>query len=332
MTRRGWFLFAVMCVLWGISYLFIKVAVEDVSVSVLVCARTGGGALVLLPLVARHGMSRALSDIRTHWRWIVAFAVAEMIGPWYLLSSAERRIDSGLAGLLIAAVPIVGIFVGRLLGDRESLGAVRWIGLLLGLAGVFALAAPALRGGDAIAMAEMAVVVVGYATAPRLAAKHLAAVPGLTLSAASLTIAAVAYLPWAVVTRPAHNPGAAAWWSMAALAVLCTAVAFIAFFGLIAEVGPSRAMVFTYVNPAVAVLAGMLVLHEPFTIAMAIAFPLIIAGSVLATTRREPIRARRDDPGGVRGGGRRRAGPDPAGAVRPAGERRDHGRGRAAAR
>lgn len=283
MTRRGWFLFAVMCVLWGISYLFIKVAVDRVSVPVLVCVRTGGGALVLLPFVARGGGSRALTDIRRHWRWIVAFAVAEMIAPWYLLSSAERRIDSGLAGLLIAAVPIAGVLIGRLLGDRESLGAARWAGLLLGLAGVFALAAPALQGGDAVAMAEMALVVLGYATAPRLAAKHLTTVPGLTLSVASLSIAAVAYLPWAIATWPSHDPGVDAWASLATLAVLCTALAFVAFFGLIAEVGPSRAMVFTYVNPAVAVLAGMLVLQEPFTLAMVLAFPLIIAGSVLAT-------------------------------------------------
>lgn len=278
-----------MCVLWGISYLFIKVAVDEVSVPVLVCVRTGGGALVLLPFLARNGLSQVLTDIRRHWRWIAAFSVAEMIGPWYLLSSAEQRIDSGLAGLLIAAVPIGGVFIGRALGDREQLGTVRWAGLLLGLAGVFALAAPALRGGDALAMGEMALVVVGYSTAPRLAAKHLASVPGLTLSAASLTIAGVAYLPWAIATWPRHSPSASAWSALATLAVACTALAFVAFFGLIAEVGPSRAMVFTYVNPAVAVLAGMLVLHEPFTIAMAIAFPLIIAGSVLATrTSRAP--------------------------------------------
>nr|WP_281379709.1 DMT family transporter [Flexivirga oryzae] len=276
-------MFAVMCVLWGISYLFIKVAVDEVSVPFLVFLRTGGGALVLLPLVARTGLSRAVSDIRTHWRWIVAFSAAEMIGPWFLLSSAEQRIDSGLAGLLIAGVPIVGIFVGRAIGDRERLGAVRWAGLLLGLLGVFALAAPALRGGDWLAMGEMALVVVGYALAPRLAARHLTTVPGLTLSAASLTIAGVVYLPWAIATWPHRQPSAAAWASLGALAIVCTATAFVAFFGLIAEVGPSRAMVFTYVNPAVAVVAGMLLLHEPFTAAMAVAFPLIIAGSVLAT-------------------------------------------------
>lgn len=296
MSRRGWYLFAAMCVLWGVSYLFIKVAVDEVSVPFLVCVRTGGGALVLLPFVARSGWSRALSDIRQHWRWILAFSVAEMIGPWYLLSSAERRIESGLAGLLIAAVPIVGILVGRVLGDREQLGALRWAGLLLGLAGVFALAAPALQGGDAVAMGEMALVVLGYATAPRLADKHLGAVPGITMSAASLAIAGLVYLPWAVVTRPHGSPSASVWTSLATLAVVCTALAFVAFFALIAEVGPSRAMVFTYVNPAVAVAAGMIFLSEPFTVAMAIAFPLIIAGSVLATRSGRAAVAASDEP------------------------------------
>lgn len=298
MTRRGWYLFAVMCVVWGVSYLFIKVAVDQVSVPFLVCVRTGGGALILLPFVARAGWSRALSDIWRHWRWILAFSAAEMIGPWYLLSSAERRIDSGLAGLLIAAVPIVGILIGRLLGDREQLGALRWVGLLLGLAGVFALAAPALQGGDAVAMGEMALVVLGYATAPRLADKHLGAVPGITMSAASLAIAGIVYLPWAIAARPRSSPSAAVWGSLATLAIVCTALAFVAFFALIAEAGPSRAMVFTYVNPAVAVLAGTLFLQEPFTVAMAIAFPLIIAGSMLATRARRTPAAPAEDPVG----------------------------------
>jgi drug/metabolite transporter (DMT)-like permease len=279
-TRRGWVLFAVMCVVWGIPYLLIKVAVGGVSVPMVVFARTALGAAVLLPLALRSGQ---LGAVRRHWRLLVAFAALEMILPWGLLSEAERRLPSSLAGLLIAAVPIIGVVVARLTGGSERLSARRWAGLIVGLGGVAVLAAPDLGGGNGWAVGEVLLVALGYATAPLIATRKLADVPALPMTAACLSLAALCYTPAAIVTWPHRLPSAQVLAALAALGVICTACAFIVFLQLLREVGPSRAMVFTYVNPAVAVAAGVLLLGEPFTATIAVSFALILGGCLLAT-------------------------------------------------
>jgi len=299
-SRRGWILFAIMCVVWGIPYLLIKVAVGGVSVPMVVFSRTALGALILLPLALRSGQFGALRPV---WRWLVAFAALEMIVPWGLLSNAERQLPSSLAGLLIAAVPIIAVVIARLTGGTERLSPRRWAGLLVGLAGVAVLAAPHLAGGHAWPIAEVLLVAVGYAAAPLIAARKLADVPALPMTTACLILAALVYAPAAAVTWPHHLPSGQVLTSLAALGVICTAAAFLVFLRLIREVGPTRAMVFTYVNPAVAVAGGVLLLGEPFTATVAAAFVLILAGSVLASGGRrtqpnqqqpgQPTRARR---------------------------------------
>ncbi|MBO0874037.1 MAG: DMT family transporter [Pseudonocardia sp.] len=285
MSRRGWVLFAGMCVLWGIPYLMIKIAVQGVSVPVLVFARTAVGAAVLLPLAARAGGAAAL---RRHWRPVLAFAALEIIGPWWLLSDAERTLTSSMTGLLIAAVPIIAVVLARLLGGTERLGPARWTGLGVGLAGVALLAVPHLGGGTGWSVAEMLLVAIGYASAPVLAAHRLGEVPTLTLTAACLTLAALVYTGPAALSWPSESPPARVLAALGGLAVLCTALAFVVFFELIREVGTSRAMVFTYVNPAVAVAAGVALLGEPLTASIVVAFVLILTGSVLATARPAP--------------------------------------------
>jgi len=283
MTRRGWLLFAAMCVLWGIPYLLIKVAVAEVSVSVLVFARTAIGALVLVPLAARPG---AIAAVRAHWRPLLVFAVVEIIGPWALLSDAERVLDSSLTGLLVAAVPIIAVLAGRLAGDTERLGPLRWAGLGLGLAGVALLAAPHVNAGSGFAIGEVLLVAVGYAVGPIIAARKLGEVPNMLVTASCLGFAALVYLPPALLTMPAALPAPEVLLALAGLGLLCTAAAFVLFFELIGEVGPTRAVVFTYVNPAVAVAAGVLLLGEPLTATVLAAFVLILLGSVLATRQR----------------------------------------------
>jgi len=285
-SRKGWVLFAVMCLVWGIPYLFIKVAVEEVSVPVVVFARTAIGAVLLLPLALRSGQ---LGSLRRYWRPLLAFATLEMIVPWGLLSQAERTLPSSLAGLLIAAVPIISVVVARLTGGTERLSSRRWAGLIIGLAGVAVLAAPDLSGGSALPVAEVLLVALGYATAPLIAARKLADVPTLPMTAACLSLGALVWLPAAIATRPQQVPSGRALASLAALGVICTACAFLVFLALIREAGTSRAMVFTYVNPAVAVAAGVAFLSEPFTVTIAVAFALILTGSLLATwTARDP--------------------------------------------
>ena len=293
-SRRGWVLFALMSVIWGVPYLMIKVAVEGVSVPVLVFARTAVGAAVLLPLAlyqARRGGGQ-FAGLRRHWRPLAAFAAIEIMVPWWLLSDAERHLTSSMTGLLIAASPIVAAVVGRLTGDAERLGPARIAGLAAGLAGVAVLAAPELRSGEPWAIVEVLLVAVCYATAPIIAARKLNDVPALPMTAVCLTGAALVYAPPAVLTWPAALPATEVLVALAGLALVCTALAFLVFFALIREVGPSRALVFTYVNPAVAVAAGVTVLGEPLTAAILVSFVLILGGSVLATSRPRDRRAR----------------------------------------
>lgn len=273
-------LFALMGVLWGVPYLMIKVAIEGVSVPVLVFTRCALATLLLVPLALRGGQFAAL---RPYWKPIAAFAVLEMIVPWYLLARAEHDITSSMTGLLIAASPIVTVVVARMLGSSERLGAARLAGLGIGLAGVAVLAGPELSGGSPLAIVEVLLVAVCYATAPQIAARRLKDVPALPMTVACLGFAALVYAAPAAATWPTVVPDV---WVLAAiggLALICTALAFIAFFALIREVGPSRALVFTYVNPAVAVTAGVVLLSEPLTATMIVAFVLILGGSVLAT-------------------------------------------------
>jgi drug/metabolite transporter (DMT)-like permease len=282
-SRRGWLLFVVLCLVWGIPYLLIKVAVVGVSVPMLVFVRTGGAALVLLPLAAR---SIRWQPLRRHWASLLAFAVLELIGPWALLSDAERRLTSSLSGLLVAAVPIVVVLVEWLFGETARIGRLRWAGLIIGLAGVAVLAVPALGSGHAWPIVEMVLVVLGYAIGPVIAARWLHEVPNLVTLAVCLGFTALVYAPFAALTWPRALPSASVLGSLAGLAVVCTALAFVAFFGLIREVGPARALVFTYVSPMVAVAAGVLLLGEPLTLTIVASFGLILGGSVLATMPR----------------------------------------------
>jgi drug/metabolite transporter (DMT)-like permease len=286
MSRRGWLLFVTMGLIWGVPYLLIKVAVDELSPASLVFLRTGVAALLLLPLAAARGQLRPLVP---HWRAVLAFTAAELAVPWLLLASAEQRLSSSLSGLLIAAVPLVGALLGWLAGS-ERLGPRQLLGLLVGLAGVAALVGLDVRGGDGWALAQLAGVVIGYALGPFILARYLAELPGLGVTAASLALTALGYLPVAAVQLPRHWPPAKVISSVLVLAVLCTAVAFLVFFELIAEVGPVRATVITYVNPAVAVTLGVLLLNEPFTAGIGVGFVLVLAGSVLATRRSTPAR------------------------------------------
>ncbi|WP_163509168.1 DMT family transporter [Fodinicola acaciae] len=287
MSRRGWLLFAAMCLIWGIPYLMIKVAVLEVAAPVLVVARTAVAAAVLLPLAIRSGR---FDLIRKYWLPITAFAVLEIIGPWWLLADAERSLTSSTTGLLIAAVPIFSAIISRLTGSAERLTKTRWTGLLIGLAGVALLAAPDLRVGSMLPVLEVLLVAVGYASAPLIVARKLPDVPSITMNFVCLTGAALVYTPAAIASWPAQLPSFRALAALAGLGVLCTAIALVIFFALIREVGPTRAMVITYFNPAIAVVAGVSLLGEPLTVPIVIAFALILGGSFLATSRtREPV-------------------------------------------
>ena len=280
MTARGWLLFASMCVIWGIPYLLIKVAVEDVSPAMLVLARTSIAAALLLPIAAARD---ELRPIVRHWRAVLVFAAIEIALPWVLLGSAETRISSSLTALLIAATPLIGTAIALGSGTRERLTLDRTLGLVLGLVGVASIVGVSLEGTSLFPIVEVGLVAVCYAVGPAILLRWLSGLPSLGVIAASLAVSAVVYVPITALTGAGAAPSLTALGAIVALAVVCTAVAFLLFFALIAEIGAVRATVITYVNPAVAAVLGVVVLGEDFTIGMGVGFALVLAGSVLAT-------------------------------------------------
>lgn len=281
---RAWVLFAIMALVWGIPYLFIKVAVDSYSPAAVVAGRTLLGAVLLLPFALRQKSLRpAFSKIG----WVLAFGAIEMAGPFLLLGHAEQTLPSGLTGLLVATVPLFAALIAFTGGDRSVLKPARAIGLVVGFAGVAVIVAgPGLAiegGGGLIAVGEVLLVAVCYAIAPFIVAHKLKDVPALGTITLSLFAVGIFYLPIGLLTQ--HQvPTLDSTIALVLLGVLCTAVAFIVFFALIKRVGPVRAPLFTYVNPVVAIILGTIILSEPLTVGLLIGFPLVILGCWLAAT------------------------------------------------
>jgi drug/metabolite transporter (DMT)-like permease len=250
----------------------------------IVLSRSVIGALILIPLAAGRGELRV---VLARWRPLLAYTLIEIILPWFFLTTAEKRLPSSTAGLLLAAVPLVSVGAAILLRRSERFTLVNWIGIIVGMLGVAALVGFDVAGSDLIAVAQIAVTVVGYATAPIIVAKWLGDVPGIGLAGLSLGITAVVYAPAVAITHtwPTRVPSLPVLASLLVLAVVCSAIAFVVLFALIAEVGPVRATAITYLNPAVAIIVGALLLGEKITVWTIVGFVLVLAGSWLVTRR-----------------------------------------------
>ena len=284
MSRRGWLFFLALGAIWGLPYLLIRISVREVSPAFLVFVRTGGGALLLAPFVVRRG---ALRPLLAHWKPLVAYSVAEIAIPWWLLFTAEKRVTSSLAGLLVAAVPIAGAVIARVKGT-DHLDRRRVAGLALGMAGVGGLVGFGVGRSSLLAASSFLIIVTGYALGPWIFSRYLSQLPGASVVTASLVMCAVVYAPLAMLQRPERALSTSVVLSMAGLTVVCTALAFLCFFALIKEVGPMRATVVTYVNPAVAVVLGVAVLGEHFGPATGFGFVAVLGGSFLATRPARP--------------------------------------------
>lgn len=285
MSRRGWFLFTALGIIWGTPYLFIRVAVEHLTPAVVVTGRMTLAVLLLLPVAAKHHLPTVW---RRHWRAIVAFASAEMVFPFGALAVAEQRLSSSLAGLLIAGVPITTAIMLRLTGHSDQWDKGRVAGLGIGMLGLVGLVGLDLRADNWWSIALCFLAVGGYAMGPLIISNHLADAPQLAVITLAQIAAAVMYSPllaYEIATDTWHRGAVpvSAWLSVAGLGALCTALAFTLLFRLIDEVGPGRTTVITYINPAVAIVLGIVLLDEPFTRGMAVGFPLVLIGSVLAT-------------------------------------------------
>ena len=271
-----------MAVIWGIPYLLIKIAVGELTPAALVLLRTAVGAALLLPVAAARGW---LAPLLPYWRWVIAYTVVEVSLPWFLLSDAERRLSSSLTGLLVAAVPLIGAVVQRLTRGDDRMDPGRVAGLLVGLVGVAVLVGLNVSFRDLGAVGEVGLVAIGYATGPIIIARRLPQLPAVGVVAASLALTAIVYAPLALPQLPRTLPSGRVLLAVGILAIVCTALAFLLFFALIGEVGPVRATIITYFNPAVALLLGVALLREPLTVGAVIGFGLILVGSVLATRR-----------------------------------------------
>lgn len=284
MTRRGLLLFAALGVAWGIPYLFIKVAVGELEPAMVVLARAGLAAVLLLPLAMYR---REVWVVVKRWKPMLAYTIIEIVIPWYFLSSAERTLPSSTAGLLLAAVPLAGVAVAFFIGQPARLTAINWAGIALGMLGVAALVGLDVGGSDLPSVLEMAIVVVGYALGPAILNKCMPDLPGVGVVAVSLAGAALFYVPVVAATGafPTAWPSTNVVIAIIVLAVVCSAIAFLLMIALIAEIGPVRTTTITYVNPAVAIIAGALVLGEKVTVVTILGFALVIAGSWLVTRR-----------------------------------------------
>ncbi|MGA4539506.1 DMT family transporter [Uniformispora flossi] len=295
MTRKAWILFAAMSVLWGTSYLFIKVAVDELSAPMVAASRTGIAALVLVPLALRR---RAFDALRGRVPTVVLLAFTHVAGPFLLISYGEVHISSSLTALLIAAQPIIIALLALKLDATERVSGPRAVGLAVGLGGVATLVGFDLTG-DRLGLLGAGMVLLatfGYACATLIVKRRLGDVAPLGLVASTMSISTAALLPLAVATAPTEVPSGKAIGSLLALGLVCTAVAFLAFYALIAEAGAGRAALITYLNPIVAVLLGVLVLGEALTPATAAGTALILAGSWLATRPAKPAAADSADP------------------------------------
>jgi drug/metabolite transporter (DMT)-like permease len=226
-----------------------------------------------------------LRPLLTHWRPLLAYTAIEVALPWVLLGHAETRLTSSLTGLLLAAVPLAGALIVTLSGERARLGLRLWVGLMIGIVGVGAIVGLDLGQIDLLALGEVVLVAVCYAVGPLILARSMVGVPALGIVAASLAISALVYAPLAAANWPSKFPSAHVVESILGLAVVCSAAAFLIFFALIREVGPLRATVITYVNPAVAAALGVTLLNERLTAGMVIGFVLVLTGCFLATGR-----------------------------------------------
>ena len=288
MSKKGLILFLIAGTAWGMPYLFIRIAVEDFSTWTIVFSRVVIGAAVLIPIAMKRDV---LKPALKAWPYVLAYAVIEMIFPWFLITEAERVINSGLAGLLVATVPFFGLLIGIFYQKDKSLKHPKTLaGLAVGFTGVVLLVGiDALSGHISLPHVLMIILAaVGYSIAPVIVATKIPHVSGVAVNGLAMAIVAVVYAIPAALALPkevAANPPVESWLSILGLGVICSAVAFVAFFQLIKEIGSTRSTLVTYMNMAVAVVLGILLLGEPITAGILIGFPLVLVGSYSATKK-----------------------------------------------
>ena len=287
MSRKSWFLFLLSGLLWGVPYLFIAVAVKDFHPSVVILIRVTIGAVILTLFSLRQG---TLALAFKNWKFVALYAIGELVMPWYLITNAEKGLSSGLTSLIICTTPIWSSLFAARYGDKTVWQGRRVVGLAVGFAGVILLVGlEAFRDiGNTLSILQVILASAGYAWATNMIAYRIPQVDGVAVNAVAMIMTTLLYLPFAIYFWPKEAPSSQAISSVLALGFFCTAIAFIAFFIAMREMGPARASLVTYLNTLVAVVLGVIILSEPLTIGVIVGLPLVLLGSYWASRKEKP--------------------------------------------
>lgn len=286
MTRKHLGQFILVGFLWGVPYLFMRVAVREWDPSVVVFGRVVIGAAILFPIAINRGV---VKETLRGFKWIVAYAIFEMCGPWYLITHAETKINSGLAGLLVATVPIWSTIYSSMAGDKSVWHAKRLLGIVIGFIGLILIVGIETISGsaDAFSVFQVVLAAISYSTAMAIILKGMPNGDGVAINAIAMALTAIVFAPSALSNLPAQMPSFEATASLIGLGVLSTGWAFMIYFKLMKEIGQARGSLVTYLNTAFAVLLGVIILGEPITIGILTGLPLVLVGSYFAT--RKPV-------------------------------------------
>lgn len=295
MTRRNWAMMGAAAAVWGASYMFIKLALDDFSEGAVVCIRTALGAAVLLFLAARWN---ALAPVRGRLSWLVVISLVQIVGPFLLITVGETKVESQLAGILVSSTPIFATLLAIRFDQAERLRGWGLAGILVGMLGVVLLfgldlssSSDQIAGGLMVLLASL-----GYAVGAMLIKHRMPGVPPVAVAGGNMAISALLTLPLALATFPDRAPGFKAWGSLVLLGAFGTGIAFLWFYTLIKDVGPTRASIIGYLGPAFSVAYGVTLLDEAFSVAAVGGLALILAGSWLAVSGRLPSWATRSGP------------------------------------
>ena len=292
MTRRAYLMMGGAAAVWGASYMFIKVALDDFSAGAIVCIRTALGAVVLLALARRWN---ALAPLRGRWRLAGAIGCVQVVIPFLLITFGENHIDSQMAGILVSAAPIFTALLAIAFDHDERSHGWAAVGIVVGMLGVVLLFGLDLTGsGDEVLGGLMILLAsLGYAIGALLQKAKLSGAPPVGIAGVQMAVAALLTLPLCLADLPDHAPSFEAVGSLVLLGAAGTGLAFLWFYTLISEIGPARASIISYVAPGFSVVYGVVLLDEDFSIAAVGGLALILAGSWLAVGGRVPARLSR---------------------------------------
>lgn len=284
MSRKGWALFALVGVLWGVPYLFMKVAVDELATPLIVFARLFIGAVVLIPLALSQ---KAIRSTLQYWPYIALYAILEMVIPWSLITNAQKDLSSGVVALLVATVPIWATLFAHHTGDSTAAHRTRIFGIAIGLVGIaFLVGVETLNDvGNIQALVQVLIASVSYAYAVNMITRKAPGVSGIAINGLAMLLSTVIFAPFALTHLPTETPSSNAVLATIGLGVICTAFAFWVFFLVLDEIGAARASLVVYPNTAVAVILGIFLLDEKITLAIGIGLPLVLIGSYFASRK-----------------------------------------------